>query len=268
MKKTSNKVGGMGYYWAARPEDLPAHPLDKSEGFPPFWNEHRKKIFAAKEFRPDMLKNLVDWVNDAQAKGKAPEVAKIITVLNEATNTLEEAGGAVGAGHWLFDGDQATVLVQIWLSGGLGRIRLCAKCKTKWFFATRKDKRFCGKKCREASHWGTPETNYKVMLRERRYRKTLTKRKLATKREKLRKQIQSKIDAALRNNNIKVTVEAKSILLDGIVESESNRTVAIHSAMFYAGERNIVDGIKVGSGKPDRKERRIPALPPSLTGAS
>jgi len=61
-------------------------------------------------------------------------------------------------------------------------------------------------------------------------------------------QIQEKLDSepALRNNDLKATVDDTSVVLVGTVENERQHNLAIRIAKSYAGERRIIDTIEVG----------------------
>ncbi len=60
-------------------------------------------------------------------------------------------------------------------------------------------------------------------------------------------QIQQGLNAepALRNSNIVVHVDDNSVILTGTVDSEQQQDLALRIAQSYAGDRKIVDKIKI-----------------------
>jgi osmotically-inducible protein OsmY len=49
----------------------------------------------------------------------------------------------------------------------------------------------------------------------------------------------------LRNSNVGVHVDENSVILTGAVDSEQQHDLALRIAQSYAGDRKIVDKIKV-----------------------
>jgi osmotically-inducible protein OsmY len=60
-------------------------------------------------------------------------------------------------------------------------------------------------------------------------------------------QIREKLDSepALANANLKVKTDETSVILTGTVISEKQHDLALRIAQSYAGDRNILDKIKV-----------------------
>jgi osmotically-inducible protein OsmY len=63
----------------------------------------------------------------------------------------------------------------------------------------------------------------------------------------VQRQIQQALNSepALRNSNVGVHVDENSVILTGNVDSEEQHEVALRIAQSYAGDRKIVDKIKL-----------------------
>jgi len=63
----------------------------------------------------------------------------------------------------------------------------------------------------------------------------------------VQQQVQQGLDSepALRNSNVGVHVDENSVILNGTVDSDEQHDLALRIAQSYAGDRKIVDKIKV-----------------------
>jgi hypothetical protein len=63
----------------------------------------------------------------------------------------------------------------------------------------------------------------------------------------VQQQIQQGLNSepALRNSNVEVNVDENSVILTGTVDSEQQHDLALRIAQSYAGDRKIVDKIKL-----------------------
>jgi osmotically-inducible protein OsmY len=73
-----------------------------------------------------------------------------------------------------------------------------------------------------------------------------TKAPAPTSRE-LQEQIEQALskEPELATSNIRVLVDKQAVTLTGVVESPNDRTLAIRIAQSYAGERQVVDKLKL-----------------------
>ena len=84
--------------------------------------------------------------------------------------------------YFVSEGDAALAAVRLAEKGVLSRVRLCATCSEKWFFAKHSNYRFCSALCRERYFTNTQEYRAKKAQQMRKYRHNLSLKEQAEKK--------------------------------------------------------------------------------------
>lgn len=82
----------------------------------------------------------------------------------------------------VFEGDAVMAAVRLTERSLLNRVRLCATCSERWFFAKHSNYKFCSPTCREKYYMRTDEYRERKAIQMRTYRAGLLRKQEAEKR--------------------------------------------------------------------------------------